>query len=347
MTSENRWNLVYYILKTWNLTGGAAVAVMIGGILLCIIIPYLLGSFNFGLIISKKKYHDDIRMHGSGNAGTTNMLRTYGPGAAVLTLIGDMAKAALAVGLGYLIFNYQADIYNEAGKWVGVYGDKTGAAIAGLFVMLGHMFPCFYHFKGGKGVATTGMVILMLNPLVFLILLAIFIIIVVFTRYVSLASVMGVCLCPIILSAFEQSQGSYTASGLAVIMAVFVVYMHRENIKRIKDGKESKISFKKKKDSESVQEAGTVPHGVGQAPGKEASGNESSYETGQKASRKSKPEDPYTYVHCTGCGSLIPCSRKVCAYCDTVNVHYAPEEAPKGGKPNGTGKPQTEKKKRK
>ena len=95
--SHMRWNLYTFLVKHFSLTGWQSFAVMAGCLLLCMVIPYLLGSFNFGLIISRRKYHDDIRIHGSGNAGTTNMLRTYGPKAAALTLVGDMLKAALAV----------------------------------------------------------------------------------------------------------------------------------------------------------------------------------------------------------------------------------------------------------
>ena len=156
--SHMRWNLYTFLVKHFSLTGWQSFAVMAGCLLLCMVIPYLLGSFNFGLIISRRKYHDDIRIHGSGNAGTTNMLRTYGPKAAALTLVGDMLKAALAVILGYLLVNNQAVAYNEAGRFIGVFGDKPGAAVAGLFVVVGHMFPCFFRFRGGKGVATTGMV---------------------------------------------------------------------------------------------------------------------------------------------------------------------------------------------
>ena len=242
-----RWNLVSYLIGKLGVEGKpAAIAVTLGGVLLCMVIPYLLGSFNFGLIISQKKYNDDIRTHGSGNAGTTNMLRTYGKGAAVLTLLGDMMKALVAVGLGYLILNLNykgIDPVTEETVWI---RDSAGAAIAGLFVMLGHMFPIFYKFKGGKGVATSAMVILMMSPPTFLILLAIFVIIVLGTRYVSLGSVMCLALYPLVLSAFSRGQNG-TACLVAVLMAALVIYMHRANIKRLWQGKESKISLGKGK----------------------------------------------------------------------------------------------------
>ena len=158
-------NLTRYLIEIYQLDGVAKAAVIIAGVLLCMIVPYLLGSINFGLIISKNKFHDDIRAHGSGNAGTTNMLRTYGKRAAVLTLVGDMLKAAVAVGFGYLVADGSVDIVNNATGEVIRYINHYGAAIAGLFVMMGHMFPIFFKFKGGKGVATSGMVILMISPI--------------------------------------------------------------------------------------------------------------------------------------------------------------------------------------
>ncbi len=241
-----KWNLFSYLVDRFDLTGAAFFGVMAGCVLLCAVIPYLLGSFNFGLIISRRKYHDDIRQHGSGNAGTTNMLRTYGKRAAVITLLGDMLKALVAVLLGYLIIGFATGIKDpETGEAIGLFVDKTGAAIAGLFVMIGHMFPIFYKFKGGKGVATSAMVVLMIDPLSFVICLSVFIIIVVGTRYVSLGSCMGMILYPIILSAFSGGRNP-TAQATAVCMALLVVFMHRENLKRLRDGKESKLSFKKK-----------------------------------------------------------------------------------------------------
>jgi len=254
-TGVGQWNLVSFLIEKLDIEGKpAAIAVTIGGVLLCMVIPYLLGSFNFGLIISQRKYNDDIRTHGSGNAGTTNMLRTYGKKAAVLTLLGDMMKAFVAVGLGYLVLNlnYQGtDPVTEETVWI---RDAAGAAIAGLFVMLGHMFPCFYKFKGGKGVATSAMVILMISWPSFLILLFTFVVIVLGTRYVSLGSVMCLALYPVILTAFSGGQNG-TACLTAVLMAVLVIYMHRANIKRLWNGQESKISLgrKKKPDSEPAE----------------------------------------------------------------------------------------------
>ena len=321
-----RWNLYTYLVERFTLTGWKSFAVMAGCLLICIAVPYLLGSFNFGLIISSRKYHDDIRTHGSGNAGTTNMLRTYGPKAAALTLVGDMLKAAVAVILGYLMINNQWVAYSDTGKFAGVFGDKPGAAIAGLFVVVGHMFPCFFHFKGGKGVATTAMVVLLLNPLVFLILFGIFAVIVLFTRYVSLGSVMGMCLYPIMMSAFElNNNGSPTATLLSVVMTALVVFMHRENLKRLKDGKESKLSFgkKSKNEPEPPADPGTLT-GKAKRAAKKAQ---------HEADIKAAAEEPkYEFVTCSGCGSLIPRSRRKCSYCGTENTQYSPGVPERGGR---------------
>ena len=209
MNILGRWNLVSYLIERYQLEGWASLGVIFGGIVLCMMIPYLLGSLNFGVIISRKAYRDDVRTHGSGNAGTTNMLRTYGKGAAALTLLGDMLKAVVAVAFGYFIFTYRSVI--DIDNTPTLVTDKIGAAVAGLFVMLGHMFPCYFRFKGGKGVATLAMVVLMINPIVFAILMLIFVIIVACTKYVSLGSVMGALLYPVILYAFEGKRGSGTA----------------------------------------------------------------------------------------------------------------------------------------
>ncbi len=250
-----KWNLVSYLIKTLGVEGTPTAAwIVVGGVLICIVIPYLLGSLNFGLIISRRKFHDDIRQHGSGNAGTTNMLRTYGKKAAIITLLGDMLKAFVAVSIGYLVADINVEATTEAGEVVRVI-DHYGAAIAGLFVMIGHMFPIFYKFKGGKGVATSGMVVLMLSPLSFAFCFGTFLIIVIGTKYVSLGSCMGMIFYPIILRAFSGGQNG-TAQLTAVLMALLVVFMHRENLKRLAAGKESKLSLgKKKKAAEAV--AGT------------------------------------------------------------------------------------------
>ncbi len=249
MDGIGQWTLVSYLIEKLGIAGKPAAGLLtVGGVLLCVVVPYLLGSFNFGLIISRKKFHDDIRQHGSGNAGTTNMLRTYGKKAAVLTLLGDMLKAFLAVGLGYLVVGTNIMITDPDTGATVRYMDQFGAAIAGLFVMMGHMFPIFYKFKGGKGVATSAMVVLMISPISFLFCFSIFLIIVLGTKFVSLGSCMGMILYPIILTAFSGGQNP-TACITAIAMALLVVFAHRENLKRLRAGTESKLNLGRKKKS--------------------------------------------------------------------------------------------------
>ncbi len=231
--------LLSYLVNQFSLEGTAFMTVFAIGVILCMIVPYLFGSLNFAIIISKWFYHDDIRKYGSGNAGTTNMLRTYGKGPAAATLLLDMSKGALAVLFGYLILG------DGNGKMVDdtVISSMAGTYLAGLFAVLGHMFPCFYRFKGGKGVATTAVVVLCTNPLVFLGLLVIFVVIVAGSKMISLGSVMCMVLYPLILHNFAPTQPEGVL--IALIIACLVIFMHRSNIKRIWEGKESKISFKK------------------------------------------------------------------------------------------------------
>lgn len=203
-------------------------------IILCMVIPYLLGSVNFALVISKVFYHDDIRKYGSGNAGMTNMLRTYGKLAAAGTLLCDMLKAVVSVLLGQLIYN--------------AFG--LGGYLAGFFCVLGHIFPIFFKFKGGKGVATVAAMVLTLDPFCFLILIILFILIVASTKFVSLGSVICCMLYPILTYKLADAGLSGWGKGFPVLIsfavAAVVIFMHRENIKRLMNHTENKISFSKK-----------------------------------------------------------------------------------------------------
>ena len=195
--------------------------------IVCTVVPYLLGSINFAVIISTKNYNDDVRAHGSGNAGLTNMLRTYGKKAAALTLGGDALKAVISALVGYFMMGL------------------LGAYIAGFFCILGHMFPVFFKFRGGKGVVTAATSILMCNPIVFLALLILFVLIVYIWRYISLASVLCVLLYPLILSGVDTLLigGSGIYMIFAILTAILVVIKHKDNIKRLIDGKENKLKF--------------------------------------------------------------------------------------------------------
>lgn len=249
-------------------------------ILLCVVIPYLLGSINPAIIFSKLFYHDDIRTHGSGNAGTTNTLRTYGKKMSVLVLFCDMLKAAISVGVGALLYGYY-----------------VGGAIAGFFAIFGHMFPIYYKFRGGKGVACTAVVVLMMSPISFLVCMAAFLVIVIGTKFVSLGSVIAVALYPLMVNAFVPMARRGWVLLTSILIMAFVIFMHRKNLVRIYHGEESKLSFGKK--DKEVQPAEPVP------------------------------EKEYTdadFVKCKGCGHTIPVVREYCVYCNTRNSAYDPSK---------------------
>lgn len=212
-------------------------------------IGYLLGSLMFGIIVSKNIFHDDVRGHGSGNAGSTNMLRTFGKGAAVLTLIGDMGKGVLAVFLARwaaaLVFGLPLA---QANIVFGPNGFNVGIAAA-FGAMVGHMKPCFFGFKGGKAVAVGAGTVLAANPLVFVALVAVFVAEVAITRIVSLTSITCAACYPV----FTLLYGLITGSGdvvfntvCALAQGALVIWLHRENIQRLRNGTEYKFGEKKK-----------------------------------------------------------------------------------------------------
>lgn len=215
-----------------------------------IIAAYLLGSINSAIIISKLLYKEDIRTKGSGNAGMTNMHRNYGLGAAGLTLLGDLMKTVIAIAIAGLIFGF---------RYVGGVSVSDFCYVAGLAAVLGHIFPIYYGFKGGKGVLATATMALVLTPIEFAILILVFIVMVAFSRFVSLGSVSAAALYPVAISAHFSI--AFTNIGMTPIMAtavialaVLIVWCHRSNLKRIGEGTENKLSFGKKK-AEPTQES--------------------------------------------------------------------------------------------
>ena len=203
------------------------------------IIAYAIGSINFSVIISKKMAGFDVREKGSGNAGSTNMLRTIGKKAAILTLICDILKGVVAVLIAFI-----------AGKIVKNVDSAMLVQIAGILVVVGHTFPIFFGFKGGKGVATSLGVLLMINWQIGLICLVFALVIMALGRMVSLGSVGGAILCPV-LTLFIHSHYIVEATGMKYlafgsILAALVIFNHRANIQRIANGTESKLSFKNK-----------------------------------------------------------------------------------------------------
>lgn len=207
------------------------ILLLVLGYILCALLGYILGSLNFALIISKTKYHDDIRKYGSKNAGMTNMLRTYGKKDAALTFLGDALKTALAIFLGMLIM----------GRYNG------GNYMCAIFAIIGHIFPCFFGFRGGKGVVAAAVTILMLNPLAFAVIIVMFVIIVAISKYISLGSVICAMAYPLVINVLSAPAEKGTASIFALIISIIVIIMHKDNIKRLMTGKESKISLGKKK----------------------------------------------------------------------------------------------------
>ena len=191
---------------------------------------YLLGSLSFAIIVCKMALHKDIRDYGSGNAGLTNAYRTMGASKTLLVLLGDIAKGAAAVAIGALL------------------GGPLGKLIAGVFVILGHMFPVYFGFRGGKGVLVGAVMLALFDWRIFLIVLALFLIAVVFTRWISLGSVLGAASFPITMFIFYRDP---VMVGIAFGMAVAVIIMHRANIGRMLRGEENKFSFKSKKTIES------------------------------------------------------------------------------------------------
>ncbi len=207
------------------------------------IVSYLMGSINFSLVISKLAFKDDIRKYGSQNAGTTNMGRIYGSKMGAMTFIGDVAKGLVSVLLARLLL-----------------GDSA-AHLCGLCCMVGHCFPIYYRFKGGKGVATAAGVIFAMSPISGAIVLSIFLIIAIGMHYVSLGSIMGGLFYPLVLRAITKLTTGANPTALmsisAIAMATLLVARHHSNIKRLFAGQERKFYisklFKKKKAEEDAQ----------------------------------------------------------------------------------------------
>lgn len=205
------------------------------------IIAYLIGSINFSVMISKKIAGFDVREKGSGNAGTTNMLRSVGKKAAAITLLCDILKGVVAIVIAIIV-----------GKMISETNRELLLQIAGIAVVIGHTFPIFFGFKGGKGVATSLGILLMSNWQIGLICLVFALVLMILTRMVSLGSCAAAILFPVLTLFIDQSYTILTEGKngrsyfiYSVILAVIVLYNHRSNIKRLMNGTENRISFKK------------------------------------------------------------------------------------------------------
>ena len=199
------------------------------------ILSYFIGSVSFSVIFGKIFGGLDVRDHGSGNAGSTNVLRTVGKKAAILTLLCDLLKGVLAVLLAFIVGN----IVKTSDRALLI-------QLSGVFVLVGHIWPIFFNFKGGKGIATALGVLLIVNWQIGLICLLFALILMALTRMVSIGSVMAAILFPILTIFLTNTfivKGSYLIFG--VIISLIVIYKHRENIKRVLNHTENKLGNKK------------------------------------------------------------------------------------------------------
>ena len=202
------------------------------------IIAYLLGSISFSVIISKKMAGFDVREKGSGNAGTTNVLRTVGKKASAITLLCDVLKGVIAILIAYIVGLIVKEGIDKA----------LLIQLAGLAVILGHTFPIFFGFKGGKGIATALGVLLITNWNIGLICLVFALVLMALTRIVSLGSIAAAVLFPVLI--IFMPHNSYLVDGsyifFSIILAALVIFNHRTNVKRLLNGTENKLSFKNK-----------------------------------------------------------------------------------------------------
>ena len=204
------------------------------------IIAYLIGSVNFSIIISKKMAGFDVREKGSGNAGTTNMLRSVGKKAALITLLCDVLKGVVSIVIAIILGNILKDVNRE-----------LLLQIAGIAVVLGHTFPVFFGFKGGKGIATSLGILLMSNWQIGLICLVFAVVLMALTKMVSLGSCAAAVLFPVLTlfintnyTVLTEGKSGNTYLVYSIILAAIVLYNHRSNIKRILNGTENKLTFK-------------------------------------------------------------------------------------------------------
>lgn len=214
-------------------------------VLISAAIAYLLGSISFAIPVTHLFTGKDIREMGSGNAGFTNVLRCVSIPAAVITFIGDFAKGICSVFIGELVFNLMCsgvpDIEHVA---------QVGAGVAGLFALLGHLFPLYFGFKGGKGVLISAGIICALDWRVFLVLVIIFLVALFITKTVSICSLTVAFFYPVLTLVFHLLLYKSTAwlpmTFIALCFAVVVAYMHKSNIKRILAGTEPKTIARRK-----------------------------------------------------------------------------------------------------
>ncbi|MBQ5601405.1 MAG: glycerol-3-phosphate 1-O-acyltransferase PlsY [Clostridia bacterium] len=212
-----------------SLSGQCHIALFIAIAVLLVVGAYFLGSINFAIYISRAAYNKDIRSFGSGNAGSTNVMRTFGTKAALIVLFGDIMKAFVSVTVTMVVCGIEI------------------AYIAGLAAMVGHCYPIYYGFRGGKGFATAAGMVLAADPLAFLICALIFVAVVATTKFISAGSIMAAMFLPLVLNMIYRPSGGLpgTMAICSILLAIFVIFRHKENIIRIANREEKKFSFKK------------------------------------------------------------------------------------------------------
>lgn len=200
-------------------------------------VSYLIGSIPFGLVVGKLFYHVDVRRHGSGNVGTTNVFRVLGTRAGVAVLILDMLKGYVPALVASLIFNPWFTIFIAAAP------------------VVGHMYSIFLKGRGGKGIATGAAVVLALEPRAFVVIIAVWILLVLVTRYVSLASLTATFLVPVLVIWWDDPLPYQIA---AVLVTIVIFYAHRGNIGRLVRGKEHRVRLPWSRDGSAVAGSGGV-----------------------------------------------------------------------------------------
>lgn len=205
-------------------------------IIACVVLGWFFGGWNGAILISRAKMHEDVRSKGSGNAGLTNFLRSYGGAATLLVLLIDVGKTVAACLIAALILPQ----------------DKTFAKVlAGFAVQVGHIFPVFFGFHGGKGIACAGVVALITDWRIFVIAFPLFLIVFFATRYVSLASITGMLAMGVLFVVFHAGEPQVWSLGVA--MAALAIFMHRSNIVRLVKGTERRTHFHRAKNEEEAK----------------------------------------------------------------------------------------------
>ncbi len=210
-----------------------------------VVIPYLISGVNSAIIVTKIKTGEDIRKIGSGNAGLTNTLRTQGKIAALFVLLGDILKGVVSILIVHFIFKgvlgIDTYVHTDGYEWINY--------LAGVFAVLGHIFPIYYGFKGGKGILVTFSTMLAINWIPALILLGIFGIFVAITRYVSVGSIIAASCYPfavLIFGYLNHNPNVWLSFAFSAVIGFMLVFMHRSNIVRLKNHTEKKLGEKAK-----------------------------------------------------------------------------------------------------